>query len=66
MVVIEEDLCKGCGLCVDACPKKILEIDGEKRNKGGYHPVRITSQEECISCALCAEVCPDVVIEVYK
>ncbi len=66
MIVIAEDLCKGCGLCVDACPKKILYIDEKKRNKGGYHPVEITSQEECISCALCAEVCPDVVIEVYK
>jgi len=66
MIVIDEDICKGCGLCVDACPKKILFIDENKRNKGGYHPADITSQEECISCALCAEVCPDVVIEVYK
>jgi 2-oxoglutarate ferredoxin oxidoreductase subunit delta len=66
MIVIEEDLCKGCGLCVDACPKDILKIDEGKRNAGGYHPVGITLQDECISCALCAEICPDVVIEVYR
>ncbi len=66
MIVINEELCKGCALCVDACPKKILRLNETKRNKGGFHPVEIISQEECISCALCAEVCPDVVIEVYK
>ncbi len=66
MIVIDEDICKGCGLCVDACPREILKIDEEKRNAGGYHPVTITLQDECISCALCAEICPDVVIEVYK
>lgn len=65
-VTFNEDLCKGCGLCVLACPKKIISLDSEKLNKKGYHPARITDAEKCIACAMCATMCPDVVIKVEK
>ena len=53
------DRCKGCGLCVSACPKKIVELNKEKRNAKGYFPAYCTDQEACISCAMCATMCPD-------
>lgn len=65
-VTFNEDLCKGCGLCVLACPKKIISLDLEKLNKKGYHPAHITDAEKCIACAMCATMCPDVVIKVEK
>ncbi|MCR5340231.1 MAG: 4Fe-4S binding protein, partial [Saccharofermentans sp.] len=37
-VTFNENLCKGCGLCVAACPKKILELDKTRLNAKGYHP----------------------------
>jgi len=60
------DRCKGCGLCVEACPKKIIELSAGVLNKKGFHPAQITDQEKCIACAFCATMCPDVVITVEK
>lgn len=65
-VTFNEDLCKGCGLCVDACPKKILAIAKDKINVKGHSPAVITDQEKCIACAFCATMCPDCVITVEK
>jgi 2-oxoglutarate ferredoxin oxidoreductase subunit delta len=66
-ILIDEEFCKGCGLCAEACPKKLLKI-GRKLNKQGYPLVEIdqAGQEKCISCALCARICPDVAIKVNK
>lgn len=60
------DLCKGCGLCVDACPKKILFLNKEKINKKGHYPVEVKDQSLCIACAFCATMCPDCIITVEK
>ena len=60
------DLCKGCGLCVNACPKHILSIAKDKINQKGYHPAEMTDQEACIACAFCATMCPDCIITVEK
>ena len=65
-VTFKEDLCKGCGLCVDACPKKILVIAKDKINMKGNSPARITDQSACIGCASCAVMCPDCVITVER
>ena len=51
-LTFKEELCKGCGLCVTACPKKILALDSTVNAKG-YHPAGITNQEECIGCTSC-------------
>jgi len=64
-VEIAQDRCKGCGLCIDACPKHVLELNGAIVNELGYHPVRLTDAAACTSCALCARVCPDAVFAVY-
>lgn len=60
------DLCKGCGLCVSACPKKILILAKDKINLKGHHPVEVTDESECIACAFCATMCPDCIIKVEK
>ena len=65
-VTFREDLCKGCGLCVAACPRKILEIAKDQINKKGHNPARITDPDKCIGCAFCATMCPDCVITVEK
>lgn len=64
-VVIIKDRCKGCELCIGACPKGVLGIPGEM-NKFGYRYVQPVEAEKCIGCALCATMCPDGAIEVYK
>ena len=60
------DLCKGCGLCVDACPKNCLAISTDTINKKGYSPAVMADQEKCIGCAFCATMCPDCIITVEK
>ena len=65
-VTFNTDLCKGCGLCVSACPKKILAIDTNQINKKGYSPAVMVHQDKCIGCAFCATMCPDCIITVEK
>jgi 2-oxoglutarate ferredoxin oxidoreductase subunit delta len=64
-LAIAADRCKGCGLCVDICPKHVLAMDEQVVNPLGYHPVRLTDADACTSCALCARICPDVIFTVY-
>ncbi len=65
LLTIAQELCKGCGLCADVCPKKILALSKEINSKG-YHPIAMTDQSQCIACAFCARMCPDAVIKVEK
>ena len=65
-VTFNIERCKGCGLCVEACPKKILVLDETVLNSKCYHPAKMTEQEKCIACAMCAMMCPDCVIKVEK
>lgn len=64
-LTIAEDTCKGCGLCIDNCPKGIMELSG-KINTKGYHPVQCTDMEKCTGCASCARMCPDCAIKVER
>mgnify|MGYP002553890109 CR=1 FL=1 len=82
VVTVNEDVCKGCALCVDACPKHIMELDTSHLNKKaierivaidqtvinrkGYHPAHCKDLDSCIGCAFCATMCPDVAITVEK
>ena len=65
-ITIKEDFCKGCEMCVNACPKHLIELNKEKINAKGYHPARMTDQSQCIGCKSCAIMCPDVCITVER
>ncbi|MFH1130069.1 MAG: 4Fe-4S binding protein [Pseudomonadota bacterium] len=66
MVIVDDDRCKGCGLCVDVCPVSILELTGVRFNTKGYHPVEVKDMDSCTGCAVCAVICPDIVFTVYR
>ena len=65
-LTISTESCKGCGLCVDVCPKQLLEIAKDIINSKGHHPVRLTDEEACVGCASCAMMCPDCIIKVER
>ena len=64
-LLIASDRCKGCELCIGACPHGVLALDVGVVNPLGYHPVSLIDAAGCTSCALCARVCPDAVFTVF-
>jgi 2-oxoglutarate ferredoxin oxidoreductase subunit delta len=60
-VVIIGDRCKGCGFCVEYCPKDVL-VMSEEFNIKGYHPPKVVKNGECVNCNLCEMICPDYAI----
>ncbi|MBN2800764.1 MAG: 4Fe-4S binding protein [Deltaproteobacteria bacterium] len=64
-IEVDMDRCKGCGLCVSACPADIIEL-GDDINLKGYHFAVLTDAAACKACAFCGVICPDVAITVFR
>ena len=57
MVELNSEECKGCGLCVEACPPDVLRL-AERMNHYGYHPAEYLGGG-CTGCGICFFVCPE-------
>ena len=62
-VVIDRDRCKGCGYCVEFCPRGALEMSQEMNAKGYLLP-ELADESKCLGCGLCEVICPDFGIHV--
>jgi len=58
---IDEEYCKGCGICVRFCPKHIIKISDQVNSRGYYMP-EVTDPEECTLCMNCDLFCPDFAV----
>ena len=47
-IIVREEVCKGCEMCVNACPKKIIRLSKDRINAKGYHPAELIDEEKCI------------------
>lgn len=63
-IVVNIEKCKGCELCIEACPEETLSLSGTINQKGYHYAIKV--QHNCTGCANCAIVCPDAVITVYR
>jgi len=64
-LVIMPERCKGCGICIEFCPKKVLVFSKEYNPKGYYFPLAANPQE-CSACNMCSLLCPDFAIYLNK
>ncbi len=64
-IVVDTERCKGCGVCITACPFGVIELAKEVNGKG-YNYAFMANPEACIGCASCGITCPDGVIKAYK
>jgi 2-oxoglutarate ferredoxin oxidoreductase subunit delta len=63
MIVVDKERCKGCELCIEACPEKIIGLS-KQINLRGYFFAQVPDSAKCIGCRVCAVACPDVAISV--
>jgi 2-oxoglutarate ferredoxin oxidoreductase subunit delta len=64
-IVIDENRCKGCMLCIDTCRQTEIKLSS-KINKAGYNIVEFCNAGRCNACTLCGIICPDAAITVYE
>jgi 2-oxoglutarate ferredoxin oxidoreductase subunit delta len=65
-VEIDSEKCKGCALCVGACPEGILGMSRDSFNKQGVPFAQCVEPEKCTACMFCGIICPDSAINVFR
>ncbi|MFI1398610.1 4Fe-4S dicluster domain-containing protein [Streptomyces sp. NPDC020681] len=63
-LVIDVEACKGCELCIDACPPSVLVMTDDQVNSRGHRYPQLLPG--CIACTACTAICPDFVFQVYR
>lgn len=63
MIKIDSELCKGCDLCIESCPRHVYQKSSKENKKGVYLPFP-ENEEKCNKCHLCELMCPDQAITV--
>jgi 2-oxoglutarate ferredoxin oxidoreductase subunit delta len=63
VVTIATERCKGCELCIPACPPRVLRMSAERNAIGVSYPELLPG---CTGCGACLLVCPDFCFEVYR
>jgi len=61
VVTIDKDRCKGCGFCVDFCPREVLKMS-DNINPKGYTLPTVTDESKCLDCGYCEKICPEFAI----
>ncbi len=64
-IQIDKSRCKGCGFCIEFCPKDCISLSDELNLKG-YYVAAPDGGDGCNGCGTCALMCPEVAIEVVK
>ena len=64
-VIIDEEMCKGCELCVEVCPRQAMGL-AKHINTRGFHPAAVIDPDNCTGCAQCTMMCPDACITIVK
>ncbi len=64
-IEVNETYCKGCELCISACPQDVMALSSNRLNTKGYHPAELI-KAGCTGCGICAIVCPEAAIVVYR
>ena len=65
LIEVDVETCKGCSLCVEACPTNVIEL-AEEVNGKGYNYAYMENPDACNGCTNCSMVCPDSCITVYR
>lgn len=65
LVVVDIGRCKGCGVCVAACPCNVLALSTSVNDKG-YNYAEMANADNCTGCASCGVICPDSCLVIYR
>lgn len=66
-IIIDENRCKSCYICVETCPKHLIQKSDRVSKLGDNLVEFVDEKNECIGCAMCATRCPDMaIVEVHK
>jgi 2-oxoglutarate ferredoxin oxidoreductase subunit delta len=64
-ILIDDQFCKGCDLCIEVCPREVFG-KGNKRSRAGYSMPKVLSLRNCVACLLCEMTCPDLALTVIE